>query len=170
MSAATTGINTPTRPGIITRYPVAASTTIYGGTLAALNSSGFLVPSADTAGLRVIGRAEETVNNSGGSDGDTSCDVQEGVFLLNNSASAAVDADDRGKICFIEDDNTVAETSTHKVKAGRVIDVVEGGVWVDTRAGQPALIPAADTLTGAADLTALKAALIPILQGAGIVK
>ena len=61
----------------------------------------------------------------------------------------------------------MAETSTYKVKAGRVIAVDEDGVWVDT--AQAARVPSADTITGAADLAALKTALLALLQEQGLV-
>jgi hypothetical protein len=170
MSAATAAINTPERPGTTTSYPIAAATVLYAGALVALNSSGNAVAAADTAGLRVVGRAEETVDNSAGAAGALSIPVKEGVFKYSNSGTAAVDADDKGKLCFIEDDNTVAETSTHKVHAGRVVDVESDGVWIDTRAGQSSRVPSADTITGAADLAALKVAALAILQAQGLVK
>lgn len=170
MAAATAEINTPERPGLTTSYPVAASTTIYAGTLVALNSAGNAIPAADTAGLRVVGRAETTVANAG-SAGAATVEVKEGVFLYNNSATDAVDADDRGKICFVEDDNTVSETgTTHRVVAGRVVDVTSAGVWVDTRAGQAARVPSTDTVSGAADLAALKTALAALLKAHGLIK
>lgn len=170
MSAATAEINTPERPGIATSYPVAAATILFAGILAALDSSGNLVPASDAAGLRAAGRVEYTVDNSAGAAGDLSADVKEGVFKFNNSATVAVDPDDKGKLCFVEDDNTVAETSTHKVKAGRVVDVESDGVWVDTRSGQASRVPSADTITGAADIAALKVATLAILQAQGLVK
>jgi len=168
---ATAEINTPERPGSTTRYPLAASTIIYAGTLVALNSSGNLVPASDTAGLRVVGRAEETVDNGAGNAGDKSADVKEGVFKFNNSATDAVDADDKGKIAFVEDNFIVSETGgTHRVQAGRVVDVESDGVWIDTRAGQAARVPSADTITAAADLAALKVAILAILRAQGLVK
>lgn len=163
-------VNTDERPGSVTRYPLAAATIMYAGILAALNADGNLVPASDTAGLRVVGRAESTIDNSTGLAGDLSCNVKEGVFKYANSQTNAVDADDKGKFAFVEDDAIVAETSTHKVKAGRIVDVESDGVWIDTRVGAASLVPAADTITGAADLAALKPVLVGILQGAGILK
>lgn len=167
---ASSEINTPERPGSVTRYPLAAATILYAGALIALNSSGNAVAASDTAGLRVVGRAEETVDNSAGSAGDLSIDVKEGVFKYANSGTAAVDPDDKGKDCFVEDDTIVAETSTHKVKAGRVVQVDSDGVWIDTRSGQAARVPSADTITAAADLAATKSAVLAILQAQGLVK
>lgn len=168
--AATSAINTPSLPSAETRtYPVAASTTLYAGTLVAFDSSGNIVNAADTAGLRVAGRCEADVDNSAGIAGALNVDVRRGVFRFDNSASAAVDANDKGKLCFVEDNQTVAETSTNSIPAGRVHDVDTDGVWVDTR-GPGLPIPAAATvITGAADLAALKTALVTLLQPHGII-
>ena len=163
MSAATTAINTPMLEPKIWEFPVAAATTLYAGTLAALDTSGNVVPAADTAGLRALGRVEEDVDNSAGAAGDLTVHIRRATFRFANSGSAAVDADDKGKICFVEDDNTVAETSTNKVIAGRVIDVDTDGVWVDTAGDANLIVPVSVTdgttngaAAGAADLAALK--------------
>jgi hypothetical protein len=171
MSAATAEINTPERPGITKSYPLAAATKVFAGTIGALNSSGYLVPASNADGLRVVGRVEETVDNSAGSAGDLGAPVKEGVFQWNNSASSAVDPDDVGKFCYVEDDNTVAEAITsHAVKAGRVVEVDSAGVWVDTRCGVPAVVSIADGITGAADLAALKPILVTHFRALGTIK
>ena len=162
MSAATAAIDTPERSGPVFNYPLAAATVIYQGTLVALDASGNAVAASDAAALRVVGRAEETVDNSDGSAGDLTINAKRGVFKYANSGTNAVDADDKGKVCFVEDDNTVAETSTHKCKAGRVLDVESDGVWVDVGATAEATQVVTDGTTNgtagaAADLTALKA-------------
>ena len=131
--AATAAVNTPTRTGDIVYLPLAAATKIFAGTLVARDAAGRAVPASDTAGLRAIGRAEETVDNSAGSAGDLSINIRLGCFKFANSATNAVDADDVGKLAVVEDDMTVAETSTNKVCAGRVMSVESDGVWIDTR-------------------------------------
>lgn len=168
MAAATQSIDTPELSRDITALPVAANTTIFAGTIVAVNSDGRAVPAADTAGLRVIGRAEETKVN-GATAGAESILIKRGIFRFNNSADDAVDANDIGKVAFVEDDNTVCEAGgTHKVKAGRIVQVDSAGVWVNTLLDVS--VPAADTITAAADLAALKTALLAILQAQGIVK
>jgi hypothetical protein len=163
MAAATAQINTPERQGKVTAYPVAAATIIFAGTLVALDTNGNAVPASDAVGLRVVGLSQDTVDNSAGLAGALTVATKNGVFQLNNSAGDALDANDKGKICYVEDDNTVCEAgATHKVKAGRVLDVGTDGVWVDT---DPAsVVPVAVTLGStngtagaAADLAALKA-------------
>ncbi len=170
MAAATQPFNSPERPGAVFYLPVAAAVALYAGALGAVDANGRAVPAADTNGLRVIGRIERDALNGGGAAGDLNVTLKRGVFRYNNSATNAVDADDVGKWCYVEDDTTVAETTTHKVKAGRVVAVDAQGVWVDTTVLDGAAVPAADTITGAADLAALKVALLAILQGAGLVK
>lgn len=132
MAAATSAIDTPERLGKTLSLPVAAATTIPAGVLVALDTSGNAVNASDAASLRVIGRAEETVDNSAGSAGDVNINVLRGIFKFANSGTAAVDANDKGKQCYVEDNQTVAETSTNYCKAGLVVDVESDGVWVDT--------------------------------------
>ncbi len=185
MAAATAAIITDERAASGVAYPVAAATTIHQGTLVALNTDGNLVSASDAASIRVVGRAEETVDNSAGSAGDLTATVKRGCFLYANSATAAVDADDKGKLCFVEDNQTVAETSTHKCKAGLVIDVTTDGVWVDTTYAHLATVVVTDgttngTAAAAADLAALKAeteligdlarAMFAALQTHGLIK
>jgi hypothetical protein len=176
MADATQPLNTPERPGLITRLLLAASALIYQGVLVAVNSAGNAVKASDTAGLRVMGMALDTADNTDGAAGDLGVDVKQGIFLFDNSAGAAVDADDVGKLCYVEDDHTVAESSTHKVIAGRVVEVESRGVWVDTRYAQR--VPSADTLTAltfsatvtAAEADALRDAVLAILQAQNLVK
>jgi hypothetical protein len=130
--SATQPINTPEREGAIVSLPVAAATMLYAGTLVAIDASGNAVPAADTAGLKVLGRCEEDVVNAGLA-GAKSVRVKRGVFRFANSATSAVDADDVGLPCYVEDDSTVAETGDNSIVAGIVIEVGSEGVWIDTR-------------------------------------
>jgi hypothetical protein len=132
-TVAAAAIDTPEREGAFVVMPVAAATTLYAGTLIARDGSGNAVAASATAGLTVVGRAENDVNNSAGAAGDLTIVVKRGVFRFANSGTAAVDADDEGKWCYVEDNTTVCETATLRVPAGRVVDVDADGVWIDTR-------------------------------------
>lgn len=135
MGASTADRNTERRSGEELYLPVAAATKLYLGILAAINSGGFIVAAADTAGLRVIGLTQDQVDNTAGANGDLGVQLRRGVFLLDNSTTAALDKDDIGKQCYVEDDHTVAETSTNGVKAGRFLGFKEGAeteCWVET--------------------------------------
>lgn len=137
MAAASTPINTPERPRGIAQHDVAASTIIYAGTLVALDASGNAKPAANTSGLKVIGRAEETVDNSAGAAGDLKILVKRGVFIVNNAGTNAVTKAHSGTVVFAASDNEVAHTTTNSVKAGVLLgfDEATGNPILDTTTG-----------------------------------
>jgi hypothetical protein len=132
--AAAAPVNTPTRAnGDLVYSPVAANTRIWLGSLVARDANGRAVPASNTAGLRVIGRAEETIDNTAGAAGDQSINLRLGVFKFGNSATSAIVQADVGKMAVVEDDNTVAIAASNRVCAGRILAVESDGVWIDTR-------------------------------------
>jgi len=136
MAALAKDRSTPARPGDVIKVPVIASDTIYAGSLVVRASGGNAAPGSAATGLVALGRAEETVDNSSGSAGDKEVTVRRGVFLWGNSAGADLIAkSDIGNDCYIVDDQTVAKTnnSNSRSKAGKILGVDSGGVWVETR-------------------------------------
>ncbi len=121
-------------------FPMAATTTLFAGSLVCLNASGFLVRGATATTLKVAGilgdqpfevPSDRIVN--AGSAGDKSAEVQMGVTaLLNNFADDPIAQDDVLNDAWIVDDETVAATSggSTRSKAGRIIEVTDQGVWV----------------------------------------
>lgn len=106
-----------TQNQIETIYAVAASTTIYKGTLVMLNTSGYLIPAADTASCKVVGIADEKVVNSG-SAGDADCRVISNVTAKMAASSVAIGNLD-APLLYVVDDQTVDETTpANSVKAG----------------------------------------------------
>jgi hypothetical protein len=140
MTAATAAFNSPHRGmGSMVEslsIPVAASTTIYKGTIVAINSAGNAIPALGTTfGLRVIGRASATADNASGAAAAINVDVERGCFRWNNSAGtgAITAAADIGKPAFCVDDNTVSRIDSGiRSRVGIVVDVDSSGVWVDT--------------------------------------
>ncbi len=114
--------------------PVAASTTIWTGSLVADNNAGYAVPASASGVLIVAGVAQEDVDNSAGSAGDETVELLSGVVArFANSASAdAIAITERYDICYAVDDETVAKTSGTGLRpiAGIVMDVDSTGVWV----------------------------------------
>jgi hypothetical protein len=134
MAAATQAIDTPSRAGDILSLALAADTLIYQGTLVAINADGRAVPASDTSGLTVVGRANETVDNTDGAAGALSIPVERGVFKFSNDVDDPVTIAERYEFAYVVDDNTVSEDAhTNGVRAGLVIDVDSDGVWIDTR-------------------------------------
>lgn len=131
--ALTADRNTEMKDGELIPVPVAANTVIFGGSLVAVNASGYLVPGAVATTLTYLGRAEGYVSNNPGANGAKSVNVRRRkMFKWKNYASDLVVQADLGKTCYIYDDETVAKTngSATRSAAGTVLAIDSDGVWV----------------------------------------
>ena len=91
MAALTTSRNTPELAdgGRTLVYPVESNTTVYLGSIVALNVNGNATPAASVAGLKIVGRAEMVSNgmpgqdaaNNPGAAGAISIVARRGVFM-----------------------------------------------------------------------------------------
>lgn len=125
--------NTQMKDGELIAVPVAAAMKIFAGSLVAANATGFATPGAVATTLTYLGRAEGAVDNTAGADGAVSVLVRRGkAFKFANSAADAVTQASLGKVCYIEDDQTVSATSNAGTRsaAGNVVGVDTDGVWV----------------------------------------
>lgn len=109
---------------------------LFAGGIVAIDYTDELQPAADTAGLKVIGRAHLGMDNA--ADGLTST-IERGIFRFANSSTYPVPRSAIGQVCYVEDDQTVAGFSTNLVSAGLVYDVDSDGVYVDMTAQALAL-------------------------------
>lgn len=133
MAALTADRNTVARPGDLREPPVKANALIFVGAMVAIDATGFAVPAAAVAALRVIGRADQRADNTGGADGALRIRTHRGVFRYGNSAAAdLIGLKDIGQPCYAVDDQTVALTSNSgaRPQAGTIFDVDADGVWV----------------------------------------
>lgn len=132
MTALTTPRLTKARSGALLSVAVAAATKIQGGSLVCLNAAGYAVKGTAAAGLRALGRAEQTIDNSAGAAGDLPIEVHPGHFIWENAAAGdAVTRADIGRHAWIVDDQTVGRTpSSSRSPAGIIVDVDGNGVWV----------------------------------------
>lgn len=106
-------------PGLL-KYPVEASTSIYGGALVAINANGNAVPASAIGALKCVGRCERqalnlatggTVSPDGianGTAGSIKVTVRQGIFYYNINADSTVTAASFGANVFASDDNTVS--------------------------------------------------------------
>lgn len=129
MAALTADRNTPMKDGEIFSVPIATTKKIFAGSLVAANATGYATPGAVATTLTALGRAEETVDNTG-ADGAKSVTVRRGVFKFANKAGDLVTQALLGKSCYIEDDQTVRATAAGASVAGTVMGVESDGVWV----------------------------------------
>lgn len=116
--------------GKIYKLPVAASATIYKGSLIMMDA-GYAAPAAASAtndgcwGVAVAG-----VDNSAGAAGAAYVLIQEGEFLFAGDTLAA--ATSTGHTIFADDDDTVDETqATNAPVAGKCVEYVSASLaWV----------------------------------------
>jgi hypothetical protein len=113
------------------KVPVAASTTIYRGSMVCMDADGYGIPATDTAGLSdVVGRSNEFADNSAGADGDIEIEVDKGVF--GYAAGTGITQADVGRAVVVEDDETVQDVAsgTNDIPAG-TLEELEGSIaWV----------------------------------------
>lgn len=114
----------------VAKFVVYAAEIMYAGGIAAIDYTDEVQMAADTAGLKVVGRVKQYVDNT--NDG-LYAEVERGIFRFSNSATYPLARSSIGQVCYIEDDNIVAGFSTNLVSAGIVADVDSVGVWVDMR-------------------------------------
>lgn len=118
--------------GLIREIGVKANTVIYAGALV-VNDAGVAAPGRTATTLVALGRAEQTVNNTGGADNAVRVRVRRGVFGFKNKADDAIVAADIGKDCYLVDDETVAKTSAANTRsvAGKVFAIDGDTIFVD---------------------------------------
>lgn len=119
MAACTTDRNTTYREGIELEFPVKAATRIFGGSMVAVDSTGYAVPAGNVAGHKFMGVAMEPADNSAGGNGVILVRVRTaGVFefAANSISQANVGAD-----MYVLDDQTFDDVNPgNGVRCGRL--------------------------------------------------
>lgn len=126
--------NTHMKDGELIPVPLAADAVIETGKIAVADGNGYGAAGSAATGLTYLGRAEQSVDNTGGANGDKTVMVRrKKAFLWKNSGTDAVTQASQGKVCYIEDDETVAATDGTGTlsPAGIVIGLDGAGVWVE---------------------------------------
>jgi hypothetical protein len=131
MAALTEARSTNEREGRLLEVPVAANARVFQGGLVVANGTGFAAPGSAAANLTALGRAEVSVDNTGGANGAKTVTVKRGVFKFENKAGDLVTQALMGKDCSIEDDQTVRATAAGSSRAGKVVGLDADGVWVE---------------------------------------
>ena len=122
MAALTKDRDTLRKDGGLRGYPVKGSTTIFKGSIVAVDDNGWALPAADAAAQRVIGVAAEKVINSG-ADGAKKIRVESGKdFLFNATSITQAMLGDR---MHVVDDNTFDDAvGTNTIPCGRLVEFV----------------------------------------------
>lgn len=133
MTATTADRNTPLKDGEIIAVPVEANVVIRAGVIVCANAAGNGIEGAVATTLTYLGRAEASVDNTGGAAGAVTVQVRRGLlFQWANSADDPVTQASLGKLCYVEDNQTVADTNGGNTRsvAGTVLGLDANGVWV----------------------------------------
>ncbi|ENV33926.1 hypothetical protein [Acinetobacter gerneri] len=128
------GRQTPCRELGLIGVPVKAGAVLLAGFAAVVDESGYAVAASASAKLTYLGRYEEAVDNTSGGNGDVYVLVRtDSAFQFENSATDPVTQASFGKVCYLQDGETVAATDGmgKLSKAGRVVGIDENGVWVE---------------------------------------
>lgn len=141
MAALTADRETPIWTGGATRTgigDIAATTKIYKGSIIAKNAAGNVVPASDAAALKVLGIAEETVDNTAGIAGALTVPYITGIEAeLENAAGAIVQAG-KHALCYAADDQSVSTAAlmTNDLPVGLVtrFTTTKVRVYIDERA------------------------------------
>lgn len=104
-------------------YPVAASTTLYQGTMAFQTAAGYADDDTGAGQNGFAGIVRNKVDNSAGSAGDKKAELYKvGIFELQGSGFAQTDV---GRPVFATDNFTVTTTRTaNSVHVGEVVEYV----------------------------------------------
>lgn len=174
------------------KYPIAAGANIPQGVLVAVNSSGFAVNGADTAGLKIVGVSDEAYDNSAGSNGAAHIAVVTGVFLFTFSSITQAMLN-TSPAMYVVDNDTLDDAAgpTNDVFAGILVEYVsstQGWVWIlgaeaealsgitataseinriDASNADGAMLSFQDTQLTAAQVKALAAANITVVSAPG---
>lgn len=133
MTAATKDRATDERDGRRVHDLLAASTTIYAGTMYMLDASGNAVPAVAQSGATTLTVRAVALKRASTAAGDEGVAGGIGVYQFENSASSdEITREEIGATCYAVDDNTVAKTSdsSKRPAAGVIFDVDDAGVWV----------------------------------------
>lgn len=123
MTACSADRNTTYREGIELEFPVKAATLVYGGSMVAVDGSGYAVPAANVAGHKLVGVALEQVDNRTGADGAVFIRVRTtGVFEFD---AVSISQANVGADMYVVDDQTFDEVDPgHGIKCGKLAKYV----------------------------------------------
>ena len=134
MAALSADRRTPRRThpeGVVARYKLKASTTIYAGASVMLDANGLAVPATKAADHVPVGRAEHPAKS--GASGDIYVECRQGLFRWDNLAANKVALADVGEKVFVEDDQTIRKAANGGgVAVGKLVEIDNVGAWVAT--------------------------------------
>lgn len=131
MTASASERNTPRKLSgydLVHNFECTSGVVILKGTICT-TTAGKATPGTSATGQVCVGRAMDTVSPAAATG--SRINVEQGIFRYESATGAGTIAqDDIGKLCYIDDNQTVSVVATSKSVAGTVVDVDALGVWV----------------------------------------
>lgn len=116
----------------VASYKVAANAVIYAGAFVEIDSNGYATKHIQGAAKKVVGVALESVDNTGGANGDKTIEVlRQGVITRDLAAGHGFTQASIGADVYAEDDNTVTGTATGRTKVGRLIEFASSTIRME---------------------------------------
>jgi len=117
-----------------TTWDAAATQVFYQGAIVIVKTDGFAYVGVTGTGHKVIGVCACELDTTGLADGAKSVIIEPGTWgdFTNSATTDAIATDDRGKTCYVVDDDTVALTDGGSTRsaAGTIFDVADDGTSV----------------------------------------
>jgi hypothetical protein len=123
MAACSADRKTTYREGLELEFPVKGATCIFGGSMVAVDSTGYAIPAANAAGLKLVGIAMEQADNRSGANGSLSIRVRT-VGAFKFSATSITQAN-IGADMYVVDDQTFDDVDPGQgIKCGKLVKYV----------------------------------------------
>lgn len=128
---ATTDIRTKRKPGLgrSYSYPVLAATRIFGGTAVGITANKEAVPAGNVNAVKLLGFAEERIDNTNGATGDQYVRIEKDIRLIPLAGAAVANI---GAAVYASADDTFTLTAGSLLQIGTIDAIDADGVWLKT--------------------------------------
>lgn len=128
---ATTDIRAKKKPGHTRAYaaPVLTGIIIYGGAAVGLTAAGAAVPAGHVNAVKLLGFADERIDNSTGATGDQNVKIEKDVRLIPLAGATVANI---GATVYASADDTFTLTAGALLAIGTIDAIDADGVWLKT--------------------------------------
>jgi hypothetical protein len=129
--AATNDIRAKKKPGHTRAYglPVLANLVIFGGAAVGITANKEAVPAGHASAVKLLGFAEERIDNTGGATGDQYVKIEKDVRIIPLAGAIPANI---GAAVYASADDTFTLTAGALLQIG-IIDAIDAdGVWLKT--------------------------------------
>lgn len=110
-------------------YPVLANVKIFGRAAVGITANKEAVPAGHGSAVKLLGFAEERVDNTGGATGDQYVKIEKGVFNIPLAGAAVSNI---GATVYCTADDTFTLTASTNLAIGTIDAIDADGVWLKT--------------------------------------